>query len=211
MPPGFKVLDLKDIGYLDALLMEKGLPKPVPASLLAEIPNDDLLLWCVQKAVYQIPTIELLNWLAEKIKGKKAIEICSGKNGIGKFLGIRSTDSYMQLRPEISALYAQLKQTIVVPPEYVEKLDANEAVDKYQPDVVIGCFVTQKWKEGDVDGNIYGPDEEEIIKKTTYIHVGNESTHGKKRILSTPHESHKFSWLRSRAIEQDQNVIWVWN
>ena len=84
---------------------------------------------------------------------------------------------------------------------------------KYNPDVVFGSFVTQRWRnENDKDGNMWGPLEEEWVESgTMYIHIGNEVTHKNKRILNLPHETFHFPWLRSRAIDQSKNVIWVWN
>ncbi len=59
---------------------------------------------------------------------------------------------------------------------------------------------------------MHGPREEEIINACEmYIVIGNENTHGDKRILALPHETFKFPWLVSRAKDQTKNVIYVWN
>jgi hypothetical protein len=207
-----RIIDKVDVSYLDPILLNGGLIKPVPAQKLEGINQDHLMLWCVLNAVYQIPTIELIDWLRQYIGNKAAIEICAGKSGIGRALGIRATDSWMQTRPEVMAYYQMLKQMPVIPPGYVEKIDANDAVKKYDPQIVVGSFVTQRWlSENDVDGNAFGPVEEEWLDAgKTYIHIGNEETHQNKRVLSRSHKTFKFPWLRSRSMDQQKNVIWVW-
>jgi hypothetical protein len=211
-----KVMPKADVGYIDFIMCGEiaGSPiLPVAVRELDGVEQDHLMQWCTENALYQVPTIELVEWLREKIGDRSAIEICAGKGGIGRALGIPSTDSYQQTTPEMRAYYSLMRQPIIVPPDYVEKIEANEAVRKYKPEVVIGCFVTQRWRsEEDADGNMFGPLEEEWVEDgVTYIHVGNEHTHRNKRILSLPHETFHFPWLRSRAIDQSKNVIWVWN
>ena len=79
-----------------------------------------------------------------------------------------------------------------------------------KPKVVIANWVTQIYKPGDIQGNVYGVNEEWLIKKVDcFIHIGNKSPH-KKRILSKPHKEYQFPWLHSRAIDQKHNVIYVW-
>lgn len=207
----FKIMKPVDVSYLDNLfLLPSGLLKPFSAKDIKDVDPDHLMPWCVKNAVYQLPTTELIDWLKEQIGDKKAIEIGAGKSGIGRSLGIPATDSWIQTNPKLMAYYKLLNQPVVVPPEYVEKLDAASAIKKYKPEVVIGCFITQKYQPGDEDGNVYGPDETEIINQCTYIHVGNEKIHGKKRILALPHAEYRFPWIRSRAIDNNLNLIWVW-
>jgi len=209
-----KVMEKADVSYLDAMLLDgRGLVQPVAAEALKDIQEDHLKYWCVLNAIYQIPTLELIAFLKEFIGDKTAIEICAGKSGIGRALGIRATDSWMQTKGEIALYYKMLGQVPITPPDYVEKIDANDAVKKYDPDIVLGAFVTQRWlNEQDEEANMYGPLEEEWLDAgKIYIHIGNQSTHGKKRILSRPHISYKLPYLRSRAIDESKNVVWVWN
>ena len=204
------IIENRDVSYLDAILLKDDLPIPVHYDDIKAIPHEDIRLWCLKNAVYQVPTIELIEWIREKIDGRFAIEIGSGKNGIGKALGILSTDSWLQTDVAIQTLYAAVGQPTVVPPDYVEKIDAIEAVNKYRPQVVLGCFITHKWEEGDTEGNMFGVAEEEIIKQATYINVGNRITHRGKHILKVPHQEFQFPWLVSRSMDQSQNVIWEW-
>lgn len=202
------ILKPADVRYLDEAFgdPERGGLRPVPAGALERVPQDHLMQWCVERAIYQPPIAELIDLLAERIAGRRAIEIGSGGAGIGRALGIPSTDSYIQTTPEVRALYAQMQQPVVEPPEYVERLDALAAIEKHNPDVVLGCFVTNLYKDGDKGGSVFGVDEDLLLKRCAYIHVGNRS----KRILKLPYLELAPRWLRSRAIVQSDNVIWEW-
>jgi hypothetical protein len=212
-----KILKNADVSYLDKVFLKDGLLEPVPSSVLDHVPPEHVMMWCVRNAVYQLPTIELIDWLREHTgieKGFGAIEICAGKSGIGRALGIKATDSYVQVAdPALQVYYAMFNQPIVEPPEYVERMEANEAVQHYKPNVVVGAWVTQRWlSEADEEANVYGPLEEEWVDAgTTYIHIGNIGVHSKKRILSRPHDRYQYPWLRSRAHDPSLNAIWVWN
>lgn len=201
-----------DVGYLDALLLDaNGLPQPVAFDALRNVPAPHIQQWCVQHAVYQVPTIELIEWLAARCAGKRALEVCSGFGAIGRALGIPRTDSYMQTRPHIRAYYAMLRQPIIAPPPDVEELDANAAVRKYQPEVVIAAWATQVWREGASSGSEEGVDEEAILDTgATYILIGNDASHGDKRIIARPHDHLRFPWLVTRSRQPELNMIRVW-
>lgn len=210
---GFKVIEPVDTSPIDKLLLDdSGHIKVVPARTIDEIAPNALMTWCAKNAIYQIPTEELINWLQQRIGNRKAIEIGSGRTGIGRALGIPCTDSYIQTTPEMKAYYEALQQAPVIPPDYVEKLEARQAIEKYKPEVVLACFVTQKHKEGELQGCAFGLDEEWIVGTVpTYIHVGNRGPHGSKRILAIEHEEFQFPWLKCRAIDPSKNFIAVWN
>lgn len=202
-----------DSSYLNPVLKdEKGNLRPVLSSILEEIPEDHILHWCVRNGVYQIPTVELIDWIRGKIGERSAIEICAGNGAIGRALGIKATDSYMQTLPQVALLYKTLGQaTTTLAPE-VEKLEALEAVKKYKPQVVVGSYCTQVGSPGDTEASSFGVDEEAILTYVeTYIHVGNQVTHGKKRILKRPHETFQFPWLFGRSFDKKENCIYVWN
>jgi len=208
------LIDNADVSYLDPIFLdEDGLLSPFPASALKHVPQDHISIWCVKHAVYQLPTIELIAWLKDRIGDSHAIEICAGKSGIGHLLGITATDSYCQVEiPEIKMYYELLRQPTIQPPDYVVKMDANKAVKYYDPQIIIGAWVTQRWlSDADKDGNAFGPLEEEfLVPGKQYIHIGNEATHGTKRILKYPHQKFCFPWLKSRAFEPEKNAIWIW-
>jgi hypothetical protein len=204
-------IDPANVDYLDDLMLDKdGSVKPIESAKLDAIPLDHIRIWCGKNAIYQICTVELVEWLKNEIAGRNAIEIGAGVGGIGKALGIHSTDSYMQTNEAVAQYYKALGQKPTQPPSYVEKIDANDAVDKYKPEVVVGAFITHRHTGGDV-GNAFGPLEEQIINKATYIHVGNINVHKSKPILALPHKEYTFPWLRTRCANQSLNRIWIWN
>lgn len=207
-----KVLNNVDVSYLDGRLLDAdGQVKMVGFAELADVPHDHVVVWCVRHGVYQIPTSELIEHLRQRIAGREALEICAGHAPLGKFLGCRSTDNYMQLWPEIKAYYDALGQAPAAPPDYVERIDALEAVKKYQPQVVVGAFVTHRWKPGLRTGNQYGPEEGEILALVEeYVHVGNIEVHREKPLRVVAHEETHYPWLVSRAFNPEQNRVMVW-
>lgn len=206
-----------DISHLDKLLLdENGVLKPLPANDLRNIPTQELKVWAVKNAVYQFPTTELIEFLGNEIGDRSAIEICAGHGGIGKALNIPSTDSFMQQLPEVQQFYAALKAPTTNPPAHVLKYEATEAVDYFKPQVVVGAYVTQLYKEGDTESgigsNIYGVNEEYIVEKVeTYIMIGNLMSHQDKRVFSSPYKEYQFPWLINRSRRQNLNRIWIWN
>ena len=135
----FEVLDDVDTMYLDLMLLDRGLVRPVRWKKLKRVRTTALEVWCVRQGVYQLPTCELIDWLKEAIAGRTAIEICAGRSCLGRSLGIPMSDSYLHLHPDMHRMYQILKQTPTQPPGDVERLTANEAVAKYKPQVVIGA------------------------------------------------------------------------
>jgi len=157
MPANMWIMPAVDITDLDRLMYDtNGMLRVVPAEELRKFSLTTIQSWCVKRGVYQLPTQELIDFLREQIGGMKAIEICSGFGVIGRALGITSTDSYMQTRPEMVAYYKALQQEPISPPADVLKMDANTAVRTLQPDVVIGAWVTQLFRDGDIDGSASG-------------------------------------------------------
>ena len=200
-----------DISSLNDILLENGRPKVIPSRTLSSIEHSHMLQFCVENGIYQIPTEELISWLKPWVAGKKAIEIGAGHGTIAKALDIPATDSYMQTNPAVRAHYEMLGQKVIEPPSFVEKLEANEAVDKYKPEVVIGSWITQLYKEGDEQGSQFGVDEENMLSKIrVYILIGNISVHGDKRIKKLPNKEFKFDWLYSRGRNPELNRIWIW-
>lgn len=175
----------------------------------------EIQVWCVKNAIYQVPTLELIQWLRPYIAGKKAVEICAGKGVLGKAFEIPTTDSFMQMKKEMRAYYAMLGQPVTDPPNHVEKLEAMDALRKYEPEVVIASWATQLWKsKADRHASAYGVDEEALLdfpSVRTYIHIGNKGVHGDKRILRFPHKSVSLPFLVSRAHNQSENVIYIWD
>jgi hypothetical protein len=211
------ILPNYDVSYLDEVLLdESGLLRILPAEKYAKIYIQHLQVWANRNGIYCLPTQELIDWLENQIGDRKAIEICAGNGAIGRALHIPVTDSFIQTTPEMLAYYMALGQKPTSPPPDVYEFEANEAVDTLKPKVVVGAYVTQKFEEGDSEANIgssvYGVDELALLKKVeTYIVVGNDITHGEKRINQLPHETFHFEWLYSRTTKPESNHIKIWH
>ncbi len=199
-----------DISYLNEILLKDGELQILPALIYEEIPHDHLRIFCVKNGIYQLPTVELIEWLRKIINGKKAIEIGSGNGAIGKALSIIATDSFMQERPEIRDLYKAMQQAPVKYGKNVKKYSALKAIKKFKPEIVIASWVTQIYRSDSELGNVYGVDENKLLKDVDmYIHIGNRVPH-KKRILTLMHKQYQFPWLFSRGERKKDNVIYVW-
>lgn len=191
--------------------------KVMPASFYARWPREDLMLWCVQRGFYCLPTHELVDFLRDLIDCDDALEIGAGNGCLGRAIGIPMTDSYQQEREDVRALYDDLGQGLVHYGPDVEKLTALEAVEKYRPTVVLAAWVTHRWSRDrpNARGNMHGVDEGRLLGKKSvrrYIFVGNESVHvdqAPKPILARRHETHRLPFLFSRSFAP-RDVVWVW-
>ena len=214
MTSGTAILDARNetkiLAKLDKACLRDGRLDPMPAAFYATVPQNDLSIFCVRRGFYCLPTVELIEWLRERIGGRKAIEIGAGNGAIGRALGIPMTDSRQQERPEMAAYYASLGQATVSYPDDVEKLSAAAAVEKYKPEVVIAAWVTHRYytHSHELGGNQWGVDESRL-RVATYIHVGHEGVHAQKPILKREHETHRLPFLYSRSMTL-KNVVWVW-
>lgn len=209
------ILPNENVDYMDDLLLNSdGRLRVVPAETLAALPPIHISIWANRKGIYCLPTTELINWLQVKIVGRSAIEICAGNGAIGRALNIPRTDSYNQTKSEMMALYKLYGQTPIFPPDDVQEFEANDAVDHFKPEVVLGSYITQKYipsDEGKVGSSVYGVDELSLLPKVKlYIAIGNSSSHGDKRINALPHDVYKFSWLFTRTLKPEENEIRIW-
>lgn len=181
---------------LDPLLLdEDGRIKLLPAEFYHQLDRVELRIWCHFRARYSIPTLELVQWLKDRIGDRTAIEIGSGNADLGFHLGIRCTDSYNQQTLEVKRFYHLTGQIATEPASSVEEIDAIKAIKKYRPEVVVGAWITPKYNKKTSDGNPYGPDDFEILRNVDeYIHVGCHKQHGKgrRKTLSMPHETFEF-------------------
>lgn len=169
---------------------------------------DALRLFMHKHGVYVIPTTELLGYLRKVIRGRTALEIGAGHGSLSRALGIRITDAKIQNLPEVRAIYDRMKQPVIKYPPDVEEIHANDAVSKYEPQVVFGTYITSY--SPTPPGNPYGVLEEPIINTTEmYIHVGNDRTHNFKPAMLLPHAEVTAPWVITRG-EADSNRIWVW-
>lgn len=202
----------QDPGSSGALDHDKVL-QIMPASFYQQFTTEELAVFGVKNGVYSLPTVELVDWLKATVGDRSMLEIGAGNGVLAKALNIRATDNWMQTWPEIAAHYHALRQAPVQYGAWVENLDANAAVQKHRPDVVLGCWVTHRYREDrhDAGGNMYGIDEEAVLSGCqTYIHVGNSRTHANKSIRQLPHRRYRLDWLVSRSLQPELNEISVW-
>lgn len=211
------ILPNKDVSYLDKMLLnDKGLLRVLPASVLRAVEPPDLSIWGNKKGVYCFPTVELIDWLRDRIGGRTAVEICSGNGSIGRALGITRTDSYIQTTPEMRQYYRMYNQQPIDPPEDVLRYEALQAVRHFRPQVVVASFATQLYQPGDegppkIGSSVYGVDELAMYPLIeAYYMVGNLEPHGDKRLFKYPHERLHFDWIVTRSMTPEINRIFVW-
>ena len=173
---------------------------------LQKIKENTILYYLYIKGIYHLPTKELIEFLNDKIPDKsKTIEIGSGTGLLGKSLNIKCTDSHIQQNPEVKLYYNFINQPIIEYPSFVEKIEAIDAIDKYKPNTVVGCWVTQVYNPKETH-DIYnsqsfefGIDEEYVLNNIErYIFIGSISAHLKKRIFNN--SNYKFEIFTQKNI-----------
>lgn len=199
------------------LLDENGYLKILPAAFYEELDPVELRVFCHVFARYGLPTIELVEFLKQRIGDQSAIEIGAGCGDLGRALGIPMTDNFCQDWPDVKAIYTAAHQPIIQYGQDVIRMDALDAVRKYKPDIVIGQWVTN-WIDPNLPpppggGSMYGIKEDELLEECkTYIVIGNRNVHGHKPILQKRHFEIQDGdrYIKSRANDQSQNVIYIW-
>lgn len=204
---------LRAVARLDEQLVHfDGTLRVLPAKELVDVPWVTLRYWCHVRGVYGLPTTELVDYVRSIIGTRAAIEIGAGNGVLGRALNIPRTDSRLQEQPRIAKAYAAAGQPAVQYGRDVEKLDALSAVQKYGPDVVVGSWITQRWRPGDGVGNQFGVDEDALLEQVDcYILQGSLTAHNpeNKRIRSRPHRVVRAPWVLGRAAPGN-NVLFVW-
>lgn len=199
---------------LSPMVMEKtGRPKIMPASFYRETTLSERLLLCQRNAIYCLPTVELIDWLRTFINGRRAIEIGAGNGAISAALRLRATDNRMQEHPDVIEKYASMGQPVISYGRQVEAIEANAAVRKYKPEVVVAAWVTHRFRpdRAAAGGNAFGVDEEDIIANCdAYVFVGNHGVHEGKSIWSLPHTIIEPDFLFSRSSSGKPDFIAVW-
>ena len=197
------------------LLDDNGYLKIFPAAFYDELDPVELRVFCHVFARYGLPTTELIEWLKRYIGDRSAIEIGAGCGDLGRALGIPMTDNFCQDWPDVKAMYLLSKQPTIQYGEAVERIDALDAAKKYKPDVIIGQWVTN-WIDPNLPappggGSMYGIKEDLLLKECeSYAVIGNRVVHGNKPILTKSHQEFQFPFIKSRANDPTQNVIYAW-
>lgn len=185
-------------------------PAPAGELLATEERQRACSTWLVKQKMFQLPTLELVEWLRTRIGGRSALEICAGHGWLGEALGVPSTDGWVFDHPIMRERAALVGEQTCHPLPRVERLDALAAVMKYKPKVVFACYATHFWCEKTRTGSALGVNDAEIFRQPsveTYILVGGKQLHGPRPFLKRKHETFEFPWLFGRAPEPR---IWVW-
>ena len=203
---------------LDANALDNGVLRVVPMDFYAQFSQEDLSGFCLRHGLYCLPTVELLDkinaLILEASPTRSAIEVGSGNGVLGKALGIHCTDNFLQNDPAVRSLYQLMGQACVSYGTHVERLDAQEAVEKYRPEVVVAAWVTHQYNaaEHHRGGNVHGVDEVALLSQIKrYIFVGNFHVHEHKPLLALPYIVHESDALFSRSLKPKGNGVVVWD
>jgi len=203
---------------LDAQALDNGVLRVVPMDFYAQFSQADLSGFCLRHGLYCLPTVELVDKINELIleasPTRSAIEIGSGNGVLGKALGIPCTDNHMQEDPAVIALYRTMRQPVVTYGPHVERLDAEAAVARHRPEVVVAAWVTHIYNaaEHQRGGNVIGVDEVAMLSQIRrYIFVGNVSVHQHKPLLDLPYIVHESNAVFSRSLTPEGNAVVVWD
>lgn len=223
-PSDRHAFNIRDVDKLEVvelaakLLSPEGLIRPLPFDDICGVSPLSLRVVMHELGLYTFPTVELVEWLRGEIDpdptsefAPDAIEICAGTGWLGRALDIPITDSRLQEREDIRQMYLQNGQPPISYPDDVEQLDAIAAIRKYQPEFVIGSYVTHKWGIGGRKvGNMYGVDTTWVVNHChRYYHIGNLHVHSHDPIMRRPHRELSFPWLVTRG-DSSLARIFVW-
>jgi hypothetical protein len=214
IPTEARIFDPSKVRDLRPLALDSnGEIRIMPASFWAETTVNERAMFGALTAAYGFPTIELVEWLKREIGDRRAIEIGAGNGVLAKALGIPATDSYIQADPKLAAEYAAQGQLAVEYGANVERMDAQAAVRKHRPEIVVAQWVTHKFdfRRAAAGGYEKGVDEDWMLSKIRrYLFVGNEKVHQGKAIWRHPHTKHTPDWLYSRAHNGTPNILVDW-
>lgn len=214
---------------------------PIPYSLIENDTLDTLNFVMQALGLYTFPTLELCEWLSSQIDDNPelephtAIEICGGTGWIGRQLGIPSTDVKNMENPVVQDVMLEQASMPTIYADDVETLEASDAVKKYQPEIVIGSYVTSKQLVDKIDrkramtvgfklpyGGVIeqnlmdlarkevkvGVDVKGICRKVyKVILVCNMRTHRNESYISLPHQSFSFPWLVTRGDKSQARIL----
>lgn len=202
------------LARFDSLLLDSVTKriKLLPISVYSELDRTELRIWCHYRTRYLIPTVELVDWLIERIDGRRAIEIGASNSDLAYYLGIRTIASYPVLyaSDRLAPLFPGQIPTRVVSPGF-HQMDVMQAILELRPEVAIGAWIPDKFNDCFGDRLKYAPNEYQIIQNVEYIHIGTEKIHGRSKILEFPHETVKPLGLVSRtSANPPDDVVHIW-
>lgn len=196
------------------VLDRDGRMRVLPASYWAATTVMERAVFGNAHGIYAFPTVELVQRLTELIGGRTAIEICAGHGVLGQALGIPATDNRMQEDGDTMRFFNQIGMPPVRYGTNVIACPANEAVRRYRPQVVIGCWVMHQYRPDRhfAGGNPAGVDEADIVNNCEqYIVVGNEQVHRHSPLWERPHQVEYPDYLYSRALNGSREFLARWS
>ncbi len=185
----------------------------LPAEFWAGTTVAERALFGHYSGIYNFPTVELVDRLRELIAGRPAIEIGAGHGVLAQALGIPATDSFMQVKEPWRQVYDVHKLATAPYGPNVVDCDAYEAVRRYRPEVVVGCWVTHRFdpRRPWFGGNEVGVDDDDVLAHAEYILIGNRGVHGKRAIWQRPHQVKYPPFVYSRAANHAAEFIARWD
>lgn len=218
MKPSLLTISQSAQAALDASALDNGVLRVMPMDFYAQFSQADLSGFCLRHGNYCLPTVELVDkinaLILEASPNRLAIEIGSGNGVLGKALGIPCTDNHQQEDPAVIALYRAMAQPVITYGPHVERLDAEAAVTRHKPEVVVAAWVTHRYDaaEHHRGGNVIGVDEVALLSQIKrYIFVGNFHVHEHKPLLALPYIVHESDALFSRSLKPEGNGVVVWD
>jgi len=195
-------------------LDENGRLRVLPTAFWQTTTPQERALFGHRHGLYSFPTVELVEYLRENIGDRPAIEIGAGHGVLAEALGIPATDNRMQEMPRYRGIYEAARQPTVPYGPNIVNCSAQEAVRRYQPAVVIGCWVTHRYdpRRHAAGGNEIGVDEADILRNCAeYVVIGNERVHQHKEIWNRRHAIGYPEFLYSRAQNGTPDFLAVWS
>lgn len=208
-----EILEKVDLTDMRKEVMNGRFIKVLPADVWRKYDWTSVRQLMNETGTYVLPTQELIDYLLKDIDGYRTIEIGAGNGVVGRTLGIPITDSCLQRDNMAVRLYYTLcGQPIINYPKDIIKAEAMEAVRRFKPEAVIGCYVTHKWRNDTQSGNDWGIDFERLLSSVKkFILVGNRVTHRDNPIMALPHIEERFEGLITRAgIDEPTNCVFIW-
>lgn len=184
VPENTPLINSADLFDADGVLI------PQPALFWESKRREEKVLFGHTHGLYAFPTTELIGTVKRIIDGRRAIEIGAGNGGYARALAIPATDNHQQADPKFTRIYQLAGHPTINYGPHVEKLDATLAVAKYQPNVVLACWVTHLYdpRRHELGGNVIGVDEQSIMEAVDdYIFIGNTDVHSSKPLLQDLH------------------------
>ena len=226
---------------VDALVGCDGRIYPISYSFIKDDTLDTLNLVMQALGLYTFPIIELCEWLESQIdddpeyEPHSAIEICGGTGWIGRQLRIPVTDIKNMENPVVQKIMLDSMSVPTIYADDVETLEASNAVNKYNPDIVIGSYVTSKQLVDKIDrkkamtigiklpcGGVIEQNLMDLAKKEVKVGVDvkgifrkvykvilicNMRTHRNESYISLPHQTLSFPWLITRGDNTQARIL----